>query len=52
MYQIKCGRYQIQVIGRGDNGLCRIEHDPKGTVFSGTYIECVSWLEARGIKVS
>ncbi len=51
MYQIKCGDgYEIQVIGRGDNGLCRIEGG-KNSGFSGTYAECVKWLEDRGIKV-
>lgn len=52
MYTIKCqGRYEINVVGKGENGLCRINHTTNNvTVFSGTYAACVEWLAARGTK--
>ena len=51
MYQIKrqCG-YEIQGIGRGENGLCRVaDHDGR-IVYSGTYAQCDSWLRERGVR--
>lgn len=56
MYQIKsiAGRginngYEIQVIGKGDNGLCRVVDNNFTEKFSGTYAECITWLRDRGL---
>lgn len=56
MYQVKeiSGRkinngYEIQVIGQGDKGLCRVVDREYTVRFSGTYHECVAWLQARGL---
>lgn len=52
MYQIKCsGGNEIQVIGKGENGLCRVVNSVGEIIKTGTYAECVSWCEARAIKV-
>ena len=49
MYQIKFSSgYEIQVIGRGENGLCRVENADGITTHSGTYATCKAWLGARG----
>lgn len=53
MYQIKYSDgYEIQVVGKGDKGLCRVrkststvQHD----AFAGTYDECCQWLADRGM---
>lgn len=51
MYQIKCSSgNEIQVIGKGENGLCRVVSS--GVIINaGTYDECVAWCAARAIKV-
>ncbi len=50
MYQIKCTcGYEIHVIGKGENGLCRVVRDNQ-TAFAGTYAECETWLAARAVK--
>ncbi len=52
MFQIKCGNgYEIQVIGKGERGLCRVESHDNRTVFSGTYAQCKRWLLDRAVKV-
>jgi hypothetical protein len=55
MYQIKCEcGYEIQVVGKGEKGLCRVvqatssEHTVR---FTGTYAECEKWLADRAVKV-
>jgi hypothetical protein len=50
MYQIKfqCG-YEIQVIGRGDAGLCRVVNSSNQIVYSGTYAACEKWLADRAV---
>lgn len=56
MYQIKTvdGRrlingHEIQVIGRGENGLCRIV-DGNGVVkHTATHAECERWLRERAM---
>ncbi len=50
MYQIKCQcGYEIHRIGKGENGLSRVERD-NVTRFTGTYAQCVAWLSARAVK--
>lgn len=56
MYQVKNieGRtlnngYEIQVIGKGDKGLCRVVDNLYAVKFSGTYDECVAWVKERGL---
>lgn len=56
MYQVKEieGRkinngYEIQVIGSGDKGLCRVMTNDSQEKFTGTYDECVKWLKAHGL---
>lgn len=44
--------YAIVVIGRGENGLCRIDDGNGQEKFRGTYSECVSWLTSRSMLVS
>jgi len=52
MYQIICsGGHEIQVIGRGELGLCRVENNNHVTLYSGTYDQCVQWCTDRAIKV-
>jgi hypothetical protein len=52
MYQIKAQNgYEIQVIGRGENGLCRVVTKYCHVCFTGTYAACVAWLTARAIAV-
>lgn len=52
MYQIlcECG-YEIQVIGTGENGLCRVADQNNRIVFHGTYGECVKWLADRAVRL-
>lgn len=51
MYQIKFqSGYEIQVIGRGENGLCRVENQHGQTATEGTYDQCKKWLENRGVR--
>lgn len=52
MYQIKaqCG-YEIQVIGKGKNGLCRVCSNQHVVVFTGTYAECEKWLADRAVAI-
>lgn len=54
MYQIKFGGgYEIRVIGRGENGLCKVAKSTSGNdaeKFSGTCAECEQWLAERGIQ--
>jgi hypothetical protein len=56
MYQVKEieGRklnngYEIQVIGKGEKGPCRVADANGNQKFSGTYDECVAWLRDRGL---
>jgi len=50
MFQIKFQNgYEIQVIGRGEDGLCRVEDRDNRTVFAGTYSECEAWLNSRAV---
>jgi hypothetical protein len=50
MYQIKCSDgYEIQVVGEGENGLCNVNDRNAKKVYSGTYAECKTWLDARGV---
>jgi hypothetical protein len=55
MYQIKCEcGYEIHVVGKGEQGLCRVVKATGGeqTVrFHGTYAECEKWLADRAVKV-
>lgn len=52
MYQLKAQNgYEIQVIGRGDKGLCRVEDAENRIVYTGTYEECVAWLAARAVRM-
>ena len=52
MYQVKCtSGNEIQVISKGENGLCRVVGNNGETKYSGTYEQCVAWLEARAVKV-
>lgn len=52
MYQVKAQNgYEIQVIGTGENGLCRVNDSNGFTVFTGTYAECEKWLTNRAVKV-
>jgi len=52
MYQIKaeCGM-DIQVIGKGESGLCRVVDSIGQVRFTGTYSQCVQWLADRAVKV-
>ncbi len=51
MYQEKCSSgNEIQVIGKGKKGLCRVVRD-NVIRFTGTYAECVAWCTARAISV-
>ncbi|AMV24606.1 hypothetical protein VT84_13990 [Gemmata sp. SH-PL17] len=52
MYQIKCEcGYEIRVIGKGENGLCKVvKADSNHEAFSGTYAQCEKWLSDRGVK--
>jgi hypothetical protein len=51
MYQIKfTSGYEIQVIGKGDNGLCRVVNEHGVVAKTGTYAECEAWLNARAVK--
>ncbi len=51
MYQIKyTNGYEIQVIGKGEKGLCRIADADNKIVKSGTYAECEKWLKARSVR--
>lgn len=51
MYQIKCQNgYEIQVIGKGEKGLCRVQDGRQRIVFTGTYAECEKWLADRAVK--
>lgn len=56
MYQIKAQNgYEIQVIGKGDRGVCRVVKATSGehiVAFTGTYAACTRWLTARGLKVT
>lgn len=53
MYQIKFeGGYEIQVIGKGEKGLCRVQDSQQRIVFTGTYAECEKWLNGRAVKVT
>ena len=51
MFQIKfqCG-YEIQVIGKGENGSCRVCNSNQHVVFRGTYAECERWLTSRAVR--
>jgi hypothetical protein len=51
MYQIKaqCG-YEIQVIGKGEQGLCRVVKDDR-ECYRGTYAECARWLKQRAVGI-
>lgn len=53
MYQIQCEcGYQIQVIGKGEKGMCQIVKSPyPDAVYTGTYDECVKWLMDRAVRV-
>ena len=49
MYQIKYSDgNEIQVIGRGENGLCRVVGRNGEDKHVGTYETCVKWLADRG----
>ncbi len=50
MYQIRYqNRYEIQVIGKGEVGLCRVANLNNQIVFSGTYSQCNQWLANRKV---
>jgi hypothetical protein len=50
MYQIKFQNgYEIQVIAKGENGLCRVVNQRYQIVFTGTYAACVKWLADRAV---
>lgn len=52
MYQVKCSNgVEIQVIGKSQNGLCRVMDSNNNEKFSGTYAECVKYCEDRRIIV-
>lgn len=51
MYQIKAqGGWEIQVVAKGENGLCRVLKD-NVIRFQGTHDECVQWLANRGVHL-
>lgn len=53
MYQIKCSSgNEIQVIGKGENGPCRVMNSNGEQIYYGTYDQCVTWCEDRAIKVN
>ncbi len=53
MYQIKyTSGYEIQCIGKGENGLSRVANSNGQIVHTGTYAECVRWLERRACHVA
>lgn len=50
MYQVKyTAGYEIQVIGQGEKGLCRVTDNHNAIQISGTYSECEKWLSDRKI---
>ena len=50
MYQVKfCGGYEIQVIGKGDDGLCRVADSTSKIVCEGTYAKCEKYLADRQV---
>lgn len=52
MFQVKCQNgYEIHVIGKGENGLCRVANHDHQIVFTGTYAQCEKWLNDRAVKV-
>ena len=52
MYQIKAqAGYEIQVIGKGERGHCRVVNNLYSICCKGTYAECVAWLLDRGIRL-
>jgi hypothetical protein len=56
MYQIKCtSGYEIVVVGRGENGTCRVIQPSSGSYeakFTGTYAQCLRWFADRSVKVT
>lgn len=51
MYQITCSDgYELHVIGKGDNGLCRVVNRNGQIVLEAGYVECAQWLADRGVK--
>ncbi len=51
MFQIKFQNgYEIQVIGKGDRGLCRVQNRQHRVVHTGTYDECERWLHNRSVR--
>ena len=52
MYQVKCTNgNEIQVIGKGENSLCRVVGATGEVKYTGTYAQCVKWIEERAGKV-
>jgi len=50
MYQINFQNgYQIQVIGRGEKGICRVVDRHQNIMFSGVYAACETWLNNRAV---
>lgn len=43
--------YEIQVIGNGQRGLCRVSNGNGIEKYNGTYAECVKWLVDRKMLV-
>lgn len=51
MYQIKFQNgYEIQVIGPGENGPCRVCDSENRVVFRGNYEACEKWLNDRAVS--
>lgn len=52
MYQVPAQNgYEIHVIGKGENALCRIQDKNSRQVHYGTYDECIKWLHDRALKL-
>lgn len=58
MYQIRevdghriINGHDIQVVGAGEKGLCRVMDGGGQEKYSGTYAECVQWLRDRAMLV-
>jgi hypothetical protein len=52
MYQIRYQNgYEIQVIGKGNNGPARVTNSDGKIVKEAGYQECAEWLEYRGVGV-
>lgn len=53
MFQIKyeCGKTLV-VIGKGENGLSRIDDSNGQIVYQGGYQDCIKWLDDRNLSVA